>query len=472
MALPAQRAQTWEIRLATPGCFPAPLNPKFEIRNSKFLIPTPFLYPCSAMRPADPAALENDPLLRRVWNALGRPRCHLTGGYLRDRLLGRISTDLDLSMDGEPEDAAGPARSLAEHLGVRAHLLGTAPQQVWRIETPELKVELWPRGGLELDDDIERRDFSCNALMWEFPDGPLVDRVGGLDDIEERRLRAISRSNLEDDPVRLLRAPRFLAQLPGFTLEPESAGWIRSLAPQLSSSPRERVGQELLKLLGAPSAERGLRELIELGLFAPSAPASVDPDPAWLEVNLHAASRLSRAATHPLPSAVHEAGIAAGLGLLLRAWGLPTIHVVGTYAWGSSHRRHATYAADHLDDLANAVDAPPGERRLVIHRAGTAFPAALALAAAIEPNRHGWRRWWQLWQRRGPELIAPEPLLSGPEVMDLLDLAPGPELGATFRAVTDAQIRGEVRSREGARRWLREWAERRGRTRAELGIRN
>ncbi|MCK5375553.1 MAG: CCA tRNA nucleotidyltransferase [Acidobacteria bacterium] len=419
------------------------------------------------MAPTDPAALRDDPLLRRVWNALGRPRCHLTGGYLRDRLLGTTSADLDLSMAGEPEDAASPARSLAEHLGVRAHLLGAAPNQVWRIETPELKVELWPRGDLELDDDIERRDFSCNALMWELPDGPLVDRVGGLDDIEEGRLSAISRSNFEDDPVRLLRAPRFLAQLPGFALEPESAGWIRSLAPHLSSSPRERVGQELLKLLDAPGAERGLRVLIELGLFVPSAPAEADPDPGWLEVNLHSASRLSRAAPHPLPSAVREAGIAASLGLLLRAWGLPTSHIVSAYAWGNNQRRHATYAADHLGELTNAVDAAPGERSLVIHRAGTAFPAALALAAAVQPDRHGWRRWWRLWQRRGPELVAPEPLLSGPDVMDLLELAPGPELGAAFRAVTDAQIRGEVRSREGARRWLREWAERRGRTRAE-----
>jgi len=407
----------------------------------------------------NPDLLGRDPLLQRVWVGLGRPRAYLTGGYLRDHILGLESTDFDITLPCDIEDAAGPVRSLAEHLGVRAHLLGSAPNQVWRIETSEIKVELWPLGPLNLEDDILRRDFSCNALMWELPNGPLVDRVGGLDDLEERRLRAVSRSNLEDDPVRLLRAPRFLARLPDFELEPESAGWIRSLAPQLSSSPRERVGQELLKLLGAPAAERGLRALIDLGLFAPSGPAAADPDPDWFEVNLHAASRLSRAAPHPLPSAVREAGIAAILGLLLRAWGLPTAHAVGTYAWENSHRRHATYAADHLDDLANAVDAPPCERRLAIHRAGTAFPAALALAAAIEPDRHGWHRWWHLWQRRGPELVAPESLLSGPEVMDLLGLTPGPELGVAFRAVTDAQIRGKVRSREGARRWLREWAE-------------
>ncbi|MFV2073012.1 MAG: hypothetical protein ACC742_10230 [Thermoanaerobaculales bacterium] len=410
----------------------------------------------------NPALLGRDPFLRQVWVGLGRPHAFLTGGYLRDHLLGLHSTDVDITLPCDAEGAAGPAQSLAGHLGVRAHLLGTDPKQVWRIETAGIKVELWPLGPLDLEDDIRRRDFSCNALMWELPGGPLVDRVGGLDDIKQRRLRAISRSNLEDDPVRLVRGPRFLAQLPGFELEPESADWIRSLALRLSMAPRERVGQELIKLLGARGAERGLKALIELGLLAPSAPAAADPDPDWIEMNLHAASRLSGAAPHPLPSAVREAGIAAGIGLLLSAWGSPPARAVNDYAWESNCRRHAVFAADHLREIVNAVGAPAGERRLIIHRAGTAFAAAIALAAAVEPDRRGWRRWWRLWQQRGPELVAPKPLLPASELMGLLDLAPGPELGSAFRAVTDAQIRGEVRSREGARRWLREWSKRNG----------
>jgi tRNA nucleotidyltransferase (CCA-adding enzyme) len=403
----------------------------------------------------DISVLEGDLLLRGVWESLGSPECHATGGYVRDRLLGRESVDLDLALTGDLDDARGPAQRLAARLDTRAHVLGRESKRVWRIEAPEITVELWPLADLSLDEDIHRRDFSFNALMWSLPDGPLVDRVGGLKDLGNRTLRAISKGNLEDDPVRLVRAPRFLAQLSGFELDPESAVWISALAPRLADAPRERVGQELVKLLAAPGAALGLRSLLDLGLLAPTAPAGVEPDPAWLEANLGAAARLAGAAPHPLPGAVYEAGIAASLGLLLRAWSVPAAHAVQAYAWGADDRRHAIYAASHLTEVANTVDAGSGERRLLIHRAGTTFPAALVLAAAVEPERPGWRRWWRQWAQSGPWLIDPKPLLSGREVAFLLGLEEGPELGRAINVLTEAQVRGEVRTTEGAKRWLR-----------------
>ena len=148
------------------------------------------------MPPIDTTALDGDLLLRGVWEGLGNPVCHLTGGYVRDRLLGRTSVDLDLVLPGDLAQSGGPARRLAARLDTRAHVLGRDQKRVWRIETSELKVELWPLGNLSLDQDIERRDFGCNALMWKLPDGPLVDRVGGIEDLAARRLRALSRANL------------------------------------------------------------------------------------------------------------------------------------------------------------------------------------------------------------------------------------------------------------------------------------
>ncbi|MEJ2190010.1 MAG: hypothetical protein P8Y93_11495 [Acidobacteriota bacterium] len=408
------------------------------------------------MPSVDPAVLEHDPILRRVWTALGRPCCHLTGGYLRDHLLGCPSSDLDLSVAGEPEEWAAPADRLAEVFGVRAHLLGASPHRVWRIEATELKVEIWPRGALDLERDIERRDFSCNALMWMLPAGPLIDRVGGLHDIELRRLRAISQSNLEEDPVRLVRGPRFLAHPSRFTLEQTTAGWIRELAPSLAAAPRERVGQELLKLLAAPFCALGLHALLDLELFEPAAPPGAATESGWLAAHIEASSRFAEATAHPLPAAVREAGDAARLALLLRAWGKPSGGKVADYAWPRETRRHASRAATLLEAVVANADAPAADRRLLIHLAGSSFPTAVALAAAVEPNLP-WRRWWRLWQQHGTELVAPEPLLSGLEVMDTLDLAPGKELGAAFRAVITAQIRREVRSKEGARRWLRRW---------------
>jgi len=402
----------------------------------------------------NPAVLEGDLLLRGVWEGLGTPECHLTGGYLRDRLLGRKSVDLDLALPGDLDNARGPAQRLAARLDTRAHALGRGSKRVWRIEAQEIKIELWPLADLSLDEDIHRRDFSINALVWRLPNGPFDDRVGGLEDLESGVLRAIKKKNLEEDQVRLVRAARFLAQLPGFKLDPKSAVWISALAPRLADAPRERVGQELLELLAAPGAELGLRTLLDLGLLAPSAPAGAKPDPAWLEVNLGAAARLGGAAPHPLPMAAREAGIAASLGLLLRAWGVPAAHAVRTYAWPREDRLHAVRAALELESTVATAGAPAAERRALIHAAGTAFPAVVTLAAAVEPDRP-WRRWWRLWQRSARELVDPTPLLSGPDVADLLGLEDGPELGAAMRALIEAQVWGKVRTTEGARRWLR-----------------
>jgi tRNA nucleotidyltransferase (CCA-adding enzyme) len=402
----------------------------------------------------DTDALKGDLLLRGVWEGLGTPECHLTGGYVRDRLLGRESVDLDLVLPGSLENATGPARRLAARLDTRAHVLGRDANRVWRIETSEIKIELWPLGDLDLDEDIKRRDFSCNALVWDLPDGPLDDRVDGVADLGGRVIRALSRKNLEDDPVRLVRAPRFLAQLEGFDIETQTSRWIRELAPDCVNAPRERVGQELLKLLGAPAAAAGIRALMDLWLLKPAAPVASRCDRRWLESHIEAVSRLAGAAPHPVPAAVREAGIAAHLALLLRGWGNPGANAVAAYAWPRTLRRSAARAAALLDQALATVDASIADRKSFIYLAGPAFPVTVALASAVEPDQP-WKRWWRLWRERGNELVSPEPLLTGNEIEALLDTGPGPDLGRAVDALIEAQVKGEVKTAEGARRWLK-----------------
>jgi tRNA nucleotidyltransferase (CCA-adding enzyme) len=407
----------------------------------------------------DPTALEGDLLLRGVWEGLGTPECHITGGYVRDRFLGRESIDLDLVLPGDIEAAAGPARRLAARLDTRAHVLGRDANRVWRIECPEIKIELWPLGKLSPDDDIRRRDFSCNALFWQLPNGPLDDRVGGQSDLQNGLIRALSKVNLEDDPVRLVRAPRFLAQLEGFKLEPQTASWIADLAPTVGEAPRERIGQELLKLLAAPGASTGLRCLLDLGLFEPAAPEGARCDRSWIEDNLSAAARLSGASRHPVAASLQAGGTAPRLALLLRAWGCPDADALALFAWPRLERRHAARAAALLEHALKTVEAPAADRRSFIHSAGTAFPATLALGAAVDPHRP-WVRWWRLWRESGQELVSPDPLLTGEEIASILEIEPGPELGRAIDSLTEARVRGEVRSAGGAKRWLRSWLKR------------
>lgn len=411
------------------------------------------------MAAINPAALENDHLLRGVWEGLGTPDCHITGGYVRDRLLGRQSVDLDLVLPGDIEAVAGPARRLAARLDTRAHVLGRDTNRVWRIQCPEIKIELWPLGNLSLEDDIRRRDFSCNALFWQLPNGPLVDRIGGRKDLGGGIIRALSKKNLEDDPVRLVRGPRFLAQLEGFTLDPRTSDWISNLAPRVSEAPRERIGQELVTLLGAPGAVNGLRSLLELGLFEPAAPKGYPYDRKWIESNLEAVASLAGSSPHPLSAAISSAGGAARLALLLRSWGNPAGAEVADYAWPRRERSHAITASALLEQTVTKVEASASDRRVFIHSAGRAFPAVIALGAAVEPDRP-WARWWRQWREMGHKLISPDPLLSGEEIGAILGLEPGPVLGRAIDALAEAQVRRAVRTANGARRWLRKYSKR------------
>lgn len=407
------------------------------------------------MKLQNPSLLARDPLLRQVWEQMGRPSgCCVTGGYVRDRLIGRPSGDLDLTIDTTTDEAEKPARRLAQKLGGHAHLLGAAPHRIWRIETTSLKIEIWPLGWLSREEDIERRDFTCNSLSWKLPGGPLVDLVGGLSDLEGGLLRTSSPSNLEDDPVRLLRAPRFLAQLGAFTLDPKTRRWIRELAPSLARAPRARVGQELVSLLLGPSAARGLRACIDLGLVRFFSPPDCSADEDWLTENLGAADRLASPHQHPLRDAMGLAGNASRLAFLIRAWGVPADRQLTPYAWRKPDRETALGAARLIDDALAGVDAPPSDRRELAWRAGPGFPALICLAAALEPGRPGWRKWWRQWRRDPPAFLKPRRLLTGPEIAEIARIEPGPRLGALVEDLERARVRGEIRTRRGAIRWL------------------
>ena len=227
-----------------------------------------------------PRRLASDPLPPSLWRTMGAPEgCHVAGGWVRDRLLGLDTVDIDLGIEASVEAAGIHARRLADAHGVRAHLLGRKPRAVWRVDTPQAKVEVWPLGDLGLDDDARRRDFTCNAMLWTLPDGPLHDPVGGRDDLVRNRLRAVSRSNLDDDPVRLVRAVRFLSELPALELDAESGRWIRELAGRLADAPRERLGREILRTMTGRGVGTALVTGSELGVWRPVAPASAEqPD--------------------------------------------------------------------------------------------------------------------------------------------------------------------------------------------------
>ncbi|MCK5378571.1 MAG: CCA tRNA nucleotidyltransferase [Acidobacteria bacterium] len=414
-------------------------------------------------QPVDQEALESrlrtDPHLAEIAECLGSVECWVVGGWVRDRALDREPPDLDLVVPGA-EAAKKAAATLGAAWRTTPRLLGKPERAVWRLTGPRCKVEIWPMESGDLEADVLRRDFTCNALFWRLPKGPLLDYTGGYEDIKNRRIKAISRNNLGADPVRLLRAVRLVATLRGFSLDPRTMSWIADLAPALVHAPRERVGAELLALALAPWAATGLRECATLGLLETAGPRT---QPADFNASLDTLARLAGVEPHPAPASVTHNRPQAVLAWLASGWPVSTPKDLAAFAWPRDLARSVAIAASRNDEACEVVSRNPAERREFINRCGHAFPTVLALAAGNDVAGGGcpqpWRRWWRQWVRSGPTILEPKPLLDASEVTIVTNVEPGPRLGQILKDLERVTVRREIRTPAGARRWLRHYSD-------------
>ena len=202
---------------------------------------------------------------------------YIVGGFVRDALLGRPCTDVDLAV---PNADQSLARDLAARLDGRLVLLD-AQQRVFRIvvrgEAPDGSPATWHvdlstvDGGIEAD--LARRDFTVNAMALPVagaaapPAGwRLIDPFRGQADLADRVLRAVDPNAIASDPVRGLRAVRLAAQL-GFAIDDDTQRLIAQAAPSLTTAAPERVRDELLAILAQPGVLDHLALLDRLGLL-------------------------------------------------------------------------------------------------------------------------------------------------------------------------------------------------------------
>src|SRR6266699_6144475 len=206
---------------------------------------------------------------------------HMVGGTVRDVLLHRgQSNDADLATDAKPDEIkqiVAPTRPSAvilvgERFGtVRLHYgndiieITTFRSEKYNAESRKPEVCF----GTRLDDDLLRRDFTINAMARHPLTGQISDPFGGRQDLEEHLLRAVGNQpdqRFDEDPLRLLRAVRFAAQL-DFTIEAETRRSMIRQADKLQKISRERIRDEMNKLLVSPHPAKGLDLLVELGLM-------------------------------------------------------------------------------------------------------------------------------------------------------------------------------------------------------------
>lgn len=317
----------------------------------------------------------------------GGPPCHLVGGGVRDLLLGAESVDIDIAVEGDVEPVA---QALAERVGgelVRHDRFGTAT-----VSAPDLYVDLartrresYPDPGAlpevepaSLDEDLARRDFTINAIALALADGELGavrDPHGGRDDLAAGLVRVLHERSFVDDPTRLLRALRYAARL-GFALDAETERLAREAiaagAPRTVSG--QRVGDELLDLLGEDEAPRAVELMGTLGLDRALHPAlRADPE-------LVASAKLGAIETgaDPVLAALASLcfeGAADGAGDDVRDW-------VDRLDVGAAAREAVMDAAAHAPGLVDRLraDLRPSELHALL---GEEPPEALALALAL-----------------------------------------------------------------------------------------
>ncbi len=202
---------------------------------------------------------------------------HLVGGSVRDALLGRLGDDLDFCTDARPEDTLKIIKGWAEATWETGREFGTIGLQRGglRLEITTYRAESYDgvsrnplvQYGDNLHDDLVRRDFTINAMAVSLPGHEFADPFGGLQDLAARVIRTpgTPAQSFGDDPLRMLRAARFAAQL-RFELDPAVRTAMEHMAADLDRITAERVRDEVSKLLLGADPVTGLRLLVDTGL--------------------------------------------------------------------------------------------------------------------------------------------------------------------------------------------------------------
>ncbi|MFZ7127831.1 MAG: hypothetical protein ACOWWM_16870 [Desulfobacterales bacterium] len=213
------------------------------------------------------------PLAKRLPDALTTMArgAYLVGGAVRDLLIGRQPDDLDIAVPGHPKAYAA---ELAERLGVRSVTIGKGGFEIERVVAEGVHYDICGLDGTDIHADLLRRDFTINAMAWDIDRRRLLDPTGGMADLAARRIRMVSRQNLEADPIRLLRAFRLAAAF-RCAIDEQTFETIRQFAPALSTAAGERIRTELLKLMAVRESAALLSIMNAAGILAAVFPETV-----------------------------------------------------------------------------------------------------------------------------------------------------------------------------------------------------
>jgi len=445
--------------------------------------------------------------------AAGGHEIALVGGSVRDAFLGRPLTDLDFTTDARPDrilelvapladahwDVGRDFGTIGARIGGTVVEITTYRSDAYDRETRKPQVAF----GDSLEEDLTRRDFTVNAMALRLPQRVLVDPSGGVEDLLAGILRppGAPEDSFGDDPLRMMRAARFTAQL-GFRLDVAAAEAARAMADSIAIVSRERIAEELRRLVLGPQASAGVRVLVDTGIadrVLPEIPAlrlEIDEHARHKDVYEHSLTALDRAIAleaergHPptlvlrLAVLLHDIGKPATrriepggavtfhhhdvLGAKLATRRLrelrfdnETIKAVAELI--RLHLRFFGYADGRWTDSAvRRYVRDAGELLEWLHILSRADVTtrnqrkARALASAYDDLEE---RIAALAEQE--ELAAIRPDLDGRQIMEILGLPPGPLVGEAYRYLLEVRLdEGELGYDRARERLLEWWAAR------------
>lgn len=442
----------------------------------------------------------------------------LVGGPVRDALLGRVGAtgDLDFTTDARPEviiELLTPLASAVWDVGIRFGTVG-ARISGRECEITTYRTEQYDRDsrkpvvdfGDTLEGDLARRDFTINALALRLPQMQLVDLFAGASDLDNYLLRTPGRAqdSFDDDPLRIMRAARFVAQL-GFRVSDEVLQAMGEQAERITIVSAERVREEFMKTLMAPDPRSGLELLVETGVadwILPELPAlrlAEDEHHRHKDVYEHSMMVLEQAiAMETLHEPVSGPDPVLRLAALLHDIGKPKTRKFEKDGGVSFHHhemvgarmvkkrmRAMRFSNETTDQVARLVELHlrfhgygTGEWtdsavRRYVRDAGDQLVQLHKLTRADSTTRNK-RRAAALQQaysslenrinvlEQEEELAALRPDLDGAAIMRILDLPPGPVVGEAYRFLMDLRLdRGPLGEAQATEALLAWWAARR-----------
>src|SRR6266576_1772517 len=433
-------------------------------------------------------------------------QAYLVGGCVRDLLLGREPADYDIATDATPEQVMRifpQTYAVGAQFGVVLVPMAEDPSvtsvvdqaDVNRgrhrgktVEVATFRSDIGYSDGRHPDQvrfskdprqDVQRRDFTINGLLLDPLKNEVLDFVGGRKDLDAGIIRAIGEPGLRfaEDKLRMLRAVRFTARF-GYSIEPQTSAAIQKLAPQIHQVSRERVRDELTKMLTEGQAQRAFLLLDETGLLHELLPEieamkGVEQPPQFHpegDVFVHTLLLLEKL-PHPCPATL-------GWGALLHDVGKPPTfrvapdrirfdgHVEVGVKMAEEICRRLRFSNDETEQILALVDnhmrfghaTRMKESTLKKFLRMPAFDEHLALHRADCLASHRILSTYEFIQQKQAEIPAekmrPAPLVTGDDLI-AEGHAPGPKFREILTAVEDAQLEGRLGSRDAALEFVR-----------------